>query len=564
MLSQWLQQAKSGRSVWLSDVRRDCEALSDHVAVTMQLTLTDGTRRDFSLPIPRWEGAEQRQFAAQYVTACVFNTLSALSGREMAFYLDLRETETVALLGELNDIFQVHETARSGYGKVINIANRLCRAFGGGTFSFTVRDRSAYVPAAAEPPHGGDLLPRLRKAVERCGSGVCCGIDIGGTDIKAAVAVDGRLVCVKEYDWNPAASPVAEGITGPITLLVRLMACCAAGMTPALWAALDKDAGDEEMTRAVTQSASVPLDVLGISFPDVVIRDRIVGGESPKTKGMRENPAIDYETAFAGLGDLAALLRPYCRDGAGIHMTNDGHIAAFTAAAELAFSGGEPDFSGGVIAHALGTDFGVGYLDSDGTIPEMPVELYDFLLDLGSFPQRALPPEDLRSTRNENSGLPGARRYLGQAAAFRLAYNADPALLAGFTEERGDVLAISQTPEDMRKPCLAYLMEQASAGNAAAQSVFRQIGRNVGQISREMRWLMQPRTDVRYLFGRFVKHPACFRLLQEGCREIVPDLRLEAADEDLMCTPLMRQLPAHQVTVAQFGQAVGAMYYAAI
>ena len=72
-------------------------------------------------------------------------------------------------------------------------------------------------------------------------------------------------------------------------------------------------------------------------------------------------------------------------------MTNDGHIAAFTAAAELAFSGGAPDFSGGVIAHALGTDFGVGYLDSDGSIPEMPVELYDFLLDLGSFPQRALP-----------------------------------------------------------------------------------------------------------------------------------------------------------------------------
>lgn len=92
MLSQWLQQARNGRSIWLSDVRQDCEALPEHVAVTMQLTLTDGTRRDFSLPVPRWEGAEQRQFAAQYVTACVFNTLSALSGRELAFYLDLWET----------------------------------------------------------------------------------------------------------------------------------------------------------------------------------------------------------------------------------------------------------------------------------------------------------------------------------------------------------------------------------------------------------------------------------------------------------------------------------------
>ena len=273
-------------------------------------------------------------------------------------------------------------------------------------------------------------------------------------------------------------------------------------------------------------------------------------------------PGFVRET-LSGLGSLTELLAPCCREGAAIHMTNDGHIAAFTAAAELAFDR-EPDFSGGVIAHTLGTDFGVGYLLGDGHIPEMPVELYDFLLDLGSFPQRRQPPEDLRSTRNENSGLPGARRYLGQAAAFRLAYDADPALLAGFTEERGGVLAIRRQPEDMRKACLAHLMAQAADGNAAAQAVFRQIGQNVGQISREMALLMCPQTDTRYLFGRFVKHPACFRLLQEGCRESLPTLRLEAADEDLMCTPLMRALPGHGVTVAQFGQAVGAMYYAAM
>ena len=42
MLSQWLQQARNGRSVWLSDVRRGCEALPEHVAVTVQLTLCDG------------------------------------------------------------------------------------------------------------------------------------------------------------------------------------------------------------------------------------------------------------------------------------------------------------------------------------------------------------------------------------------------------------------------------------------------------------------------------------------------------------------------------------------
>ena len=213
------------------------------------------------------------------------------------------------------------------------------------------------------------------------------------------------------------------------------------------------------------------------------------------------------------------------------------------------------------MAHALGTDFGMGFLYGDGSIPEMPVELYDSLLDMGSFPQRELSPDDLRSTRNENSGLPGARRYVGQAAAFRLAYEADPALLDGFTDARGSLLTV---PADKRKDCLAHLMERAADGDPAAQQVFRQIGRNVGQISRELSLLLHPATDVRYLFGRFVKDPVCFRLLQEGCREIVPSLRLEAADEELSCTPLMRALPEQGVTVAQFGQAIGAMYYAAM
>lgn len=560
MVSQWLRQARAGRPVWLPDVREQCAGASDSVQVIMQLTLCDGSRRDLPLPLPRWQNTEERRFVLQYATACVYNALSACSGRELTFYLPTHEAEAAALLRELEEVFQIYATQRSGCGKVINIADRLCRSFGGGRFAFYFRDGAEYIPAPPAISPAGALAERLRQAVVRCGEGVCCGIDIGGTDIKAAASVNGRLICVKEYDWDPSSSPTAEGIIAPIVLLARLLACCAAGITPLLAQALEKDAPDALMMRAVAESPSLPMDVLGISFPDVVIRDRIVGGETPKTKGMRENSAVDYETAFARLGDLPQQLCPLCREGAVIHITNDGHIAAFTAAAELAWEGA-PDFSGGIIAHALGTDFGMGFLSPDGTIPEMPMELYDFLLDLGSFPQRILPPEDLRSTRNENSGLPGARRYLGQAAAFRLAYEADPALLTGYAEERGGILFV---PPEKRKACLAFLMERAAQGDGAAQGVFRSVGRHIGQISREMAPLLRPQTDVRYLFGRFVKEPACFRLLQEGCREVMPALRMEAADEELSCTPLMRALPCHGATVAQFGQAIGAMYFAAM
>lgn len=49
-------------------------------------------------------------------------------------------------------------------------------------------------------------------------------------------------------------------------------------------------------------------DAIGLCFPDVVIRNRIVGGETYKTRGMRENAALDYEAQFAKITDLCMLL----------------------------------------------------------------------------------------------------------------------------------------------------------------------------------------------------------------------------------------------------------------
>ena len=160
----------------------------------------------------------------------------------------------------------------------------------------------------------GQLGGRLRAAVDGCAHGAYCGMDVGGTDIKLAVSLDGRLIAVKEYDWNPAANPTAEGITAPMLRLIRLMRACViadglskdAECVSLLAAALRKDASGAEMDAAIiaceSSAAELPLfSGIGLSFPDVVISDRILGGETPKTKGMRENTALDYETEFAKL-----------------------------------------------------------------------------------------------------------------------------------------------------------------------------------------------------------------------------------------------------------------------
>ena len=539
MLKKWIEDAKNDRPVWLPDVRQACAADPACARLVLRLTLWDGRERDWPLSLPRWEDDDGRLFVGQYLCSAVFNILSAYSGSSLAIYHDQCDGSVASLLSALPSLFQIDEARRSGYGKPVTVADRIGRTLAGRPFRLVLRPMAEYVPLpeerpAAVPPHF--LAQRLRQTAEAAGHGLICGVDVGGTDVKLILARDGRLVLTRELDWDPSRSPTPEGIMGPILSLIR--------------------------TSVDRAAPGALLDGLGVSFPDVVIRDRIVGGETPKTRGMRENAAADYETAFARLSALRDVLTPLCRPGAPIHLTNDGHMAAFTAAMELAHSDRADAVSAGVLAHSLGTDLGTGWLLADGSIPELPLELYDLLIDLGSWPGRARPTEDLRSVCNENSGLPGARRYLGQAAAFRLAYGLCPALLTDFTVRRGDVLAIQSEP-DMRKPCLERLMRAARDGDPGAEEVFRRIGGHLGQISREIDWLLRPDTNTRFLFGRFAKHPACFALLREGCAAVMPSLSLEPADEALACTGLMRDLARQgAAAVAQYAQAAGAAFFA--
>ena len=93
--------------------------------------------------------------------------------------------------------------------------------------------------------------------------------------------------------------------------------------------------------------------------------------------------------------------------------------------------------------------------------------------------------------------------------------------------------------------------------------IFREIGEYLAVTWEETRWVLNPRAESRFLFGRLVKNPTCFQLMQEGARRRVPDIKLIVADDESAWTPLMRQLRDEgRYTVAQFAQAVGAVYFA--
>jgi len=585
-LTQFIEAAQSDRPVYISDVR-DAFLQEGIRPFHFHVKLYDDSVRRFALKVPDCEGAEESAFVVSFLNAMLYNALSALGAKRIDIYIDLKDAPLVAWAKSLGEAFQVNVplVGRSGYGKCMNVNQRTLATLCGSQarFEFRLFD-IADEPEAPEDRPAPAGTPVFAALPERAKRGMLMGMDIGGTDVKLVAALDGRLVAFKEYDWNPAACALAEQLIGPLCLLTRLMraAVCmeASGMGDRVPAQVfDRAATDGEMASAVTEMEGLlgdrlrGFDGIGLCFPDVVIRNRIIGGETPKTYGMRMNRAVDYEAQFGKITNLCDVLKAYVTPGGVVMNTNDGPMAAFTTAVEQAAAG--TDLSDGFFAHTLGTDLGTGWILPDGSIPEIPLEVYSFVIDLGSFVQRRFPAQDARSINNDNTGLSGTlQKYASQSGVFRLAAKflpeADPevyreALDKGLFVKDGERLIVPTAPLDMRKPCLEYFMREAERRESKCADIFREIGEYLAVTWRETEYLLRPACRQRTLFGRLVKTPACFALMCEGAKRIVPDIGLAVADEGLANTGLMKQLAAHPVyTVAQFAQAVGAVYYACV
>lgn len=585
MLQNLLKRAEQDRPVYLCEVR-DAFSRIGEIPFNCRVTLYDGTVRRFPLRLPCFSEGDEAAFVASYVHASLYNILSALGAARIDIYLDLSRPPVRRLAEGLDSVFQTAMplNQRNGYGKCLNVNQRILNALRGGgePFGFFLHDVSEEPEDSLVRPvrMEGEVFAKLPAAAA---DKMVLGMDVGGTDVKLAAAVCGELVVCKEFDWFPPAFVTAEDMIEPLLLLTRTTRAAAslafagrAGEIDA--AALDRRAplsdilrGAKVMERAAGTSLR-DFDAIGLSFPDVVIRNRIVGGETPKTAGMRNNKAMDYEVQLDRLSALTRRLSQFVRPGGPTLCANDGPMAAFTTAVEQAAGG--RSVSGGFFAHTLGTDLGTGWVRPDGSIPEIPLEVYNFVVDLGSFGQRRFDADDVRSVNSFSSGLPGTlQKYAGQSGVFRLAARDLPgkapslwkaALDQGFFVRIGEKLLVPTEPVDLRKPCLDFFMDMASKDKVCA-GIFRQIGEALGACWAETEFILAPEAKDRTLFGRMVKNFDCFRLICEGAQKVVPGLRLRAADESLANTSLMKQLARHpDFTVAQFAQAVGAVFYACL
>jgi hypothetical protein len=603
-----IDQADTGNSVYINNVRDlflhypDSESETIHLLL---LSMENDEKIHFQVKIPDPENASPilLNYIERYLYAEIYNILSTLGGRSLQVFFNKTNASVEKLCHSLDAAFGLYLSRhdRPGYGRCINVIDRMLSALIQNTensprFKFEYFSEDEFVNPKKSLDSTKYVPDAFTRSVSSLGEKIICGVDIGGTDIKLVLTKGDNIIAFKEYDWFPAQFTSSSQLVGPIVLLVRLLRAVATieseksaskfskSLRTKMKIVLDRDASEEAIEEfcseieSLERDALISFDGIGLCFPDVVIKDKVVGGEVYKTRGIRNNPNIDFEKDFVQLTDLNLTLEAFCKQKGSVSMINDGPMAAFTAAVELAASAHPAVVKNGVFAHTLGTELGTGWVREDGSIPDIPLEVYNCIIDLGCTKERGFQPDDLRSINNFNTGLAGTlQKYASQSGIFRLAVKYFPIerpdlykelFEKGFVKilrnEDSTTLIVPTEPDDMRKPFLEHMMALVDRENDVTnQKIWKEVGMALGVTWVETERMLNPAAKGRIQFGRLVKKKSCFNLLLEGARIIAEDIEFEVADSTLANTTLMKLLEADEhFTVAQFAQAVGAVYYA--
>ena len=610
-ITDFLVNARKGKPVFITDLRSaftDLDnGLKHHLTIVVELLGQEGQRLfELYLPLVTDLDEHQSEFVKSYLQAEIYNILCTLGGLSMTIYLDTAQKDLVRFVAELNETFETKKprSARKGYGRALNVIERIKNSLepeksqnSRRGFHFLIKDLTQLpnISEAENEPHQDKN--RFKQATRNLAGKAICGVDIGGTNNKIVLVVDGCIRCIKEYSWFPTKFKTPIEQIKPICLLVRLVKAKVSlenneKMDPKeklmlikrLEKAFQREATDTYIKESVETVESalneelIELDAIGVSFPDVVIRDKIVGGEVYKMRGMRENPEINYEQEFIRITHLDDHLSKLGKKNCVVKIINDGSMAAFTAAAELSCLDSTEMIKEGIFAHSLGTELGTGWVNRSGLIPEIPLEVYNIIIDLGSFVERDYHCDDVRSINNFNTGLSGTlQKYTSQYGVFRLA-------LKHFAQEREDLYqelfargfvekkeknakplwVVPTEPIDKRKPLMGHLMQLLDReDNQTIQKVFRKIGLFLAITWFETERTLKPAAKSRQLFGGLITHKKCYQLIQDGAESLIENVRFDIANEDMANSSLMKQLENFSdFKVGQLATAIGAVYYA--
>ena len=546
--------------------------------------------RKLCFEMPKGETLQgERELYRRYLLAMMNNLLVSFGGAGLELYFDETDQELKSLTEEAVAEFQADSPRndRKSYGVYLNYINRMNVFLGLGRFAFQLKDLSAWPKLDPEkeyriyvPQKEEEELKLLKRTATELEGRCICSLDVGGNSIKGAVVKDGRALVLKEYQWYPTGCRTAQEMNDPMLLMVRFLSACTGlmerdGNLAAAEAAFAKNVPYGQLlaeTEALERSGICTkgrFDAIVIGFPDIVVHNKIAGGESFKHQGMKNNPDTDYEVEFFKTSDLDELAAPYAKEGAPVVVLNDGNAASYITSVEQTFAPESFIDENGMFCCTIGTEMGTGFISRGGTIQHIPLEGFQHVIDLGNEEYRKYPPADLRSVNSTNTGIPGVvQKYISQMGLFRMALTAlwkskDP--LFEKLQEMGliaydagaDTLYSVLEPEDRRGTLTRFLISQLSEGCPAVEEAFRMMGKAMGILIDQDRLIFPEITTRRLLSGGIIADDRAFALMREGLRAYNPSYDVMRLDEETMYSPLLRSMTPEQ---RSFNVAIGSAY----
>jgi len=589
------------------------------------LLRADGLSKTLRFRIPSGSGEPigPDSTAARYLLARLNNLLVTFGGIRLTIYSDRSNSRTNRLIQETLAHFDLErpKNNRTGIGSIINYINRINQVTGAPAFEVALRDLAEFSDAGTVNEYRLPCAPDraaadhiLQAAATELSGKAFLGLDIGGNSIKGAVVEDGQVVLLKTYAWFPALFTEADDLVGPIIQLARFFARvtaywkshdrtlpelapfvfdeCASldeilanlddlGLAGAMPGAQEHDAQEHG---AHEQGACEPgrdmlaadpalriFDGVVAGFPDIIVANKIAGGETYKQRGIRHAHPEDYACELARMATLDEALGTFVKPGGIVKMLNDGSLASFVVSVEQSFDPESSLDQYGLFAFTIGTEMGAGYISRLGSVLEMPLECYNYIIDLGNDAYMDYHENDVRSIRNFNTRIPGTvQKYVSQTGLIRLALQgmarqSEPTLQQLIDHEllsydpESDRLQVRSEPIDCRGPLTRQLIDWLVTGSESVRQAYREIGTCLGVVIDEVRLLFPELSPHKFLSGGLVNEPDCFRTLCDSLSRYNPAYGLRRLDTARSFVPLLKTLSRQQ---ANYTVAVGACFLA--
>ncbi len=569
----------AARLVFLDTVNRAGEVVSHEFAVPFSHACTDA----------------EVKIRDSYILAQLNNLFVTFGGAKLTIYLPLSDTKLLAAVQAAVAEFDFDRLTndRTGLGSFANYMDRINRSAGLPHFTIDYRDITEYVSPDPDRCYRlftddcyGKEREMLMQAVTSLGGKVVVGLDVGGTGIKAAAMVDGDIAALYAYSWHPATFAYTRQIVEPIVDVATLMAAAAAiyhkwpdhPLLTEIRNSERQEALPDLLVRAKAAADELAgsiamLDGLVCGFPDIVINDKVVGGEVYKLRGIRQRDPAGYDADFSAIMNLDDSLRHLCAPDGVTAVLNDGFITSYVISAERLFAGADAGGNGCQLVHTIGTEMGTGIICSFGADQDIPIEGYNWIVDLSRGEDSTLDADDVRSSVNFNTAVPGTiQKVISQSGLIRLAVKnfaateperIDQLLQEGLLQwaERpgGKIFAVPMQPYDRRSDLVRRLVGMLREGNESVRNAYKEMGMVLGVLVEAMGSMLTGVSNERFVSGGVVADDECFRCFSEGLKSAYPEYSVRRLDADVCSTPLLKKLSRADIG---FMTAVGSCYIA--